>query len=803
MNSEEEEEPLLRYERLEGSVPEILKTDKATCIVCSDRFVVIGTERGQLHVLDMNGAEIRLFRPHKAAVVSISLNMDNSHIASVSGDGSVVIIDLWDESIESFSVSSKPASIAIHPKYPHKEFKAIACASSSSLSLYTVTFFGKKKQKIPNTLEAISAVTWHPEHHIIAFACEEGVKVFDVKRNSLIAFLALPEGKKCMFWKSSDVIVVASAAEVQYVRIQVDQVSCFARFTIDDITISGVAPFDDYLVVFGVPLSSPMPQLIVLSLEGEIVSSDAIPMNEMETFNAADLCLGYFWNYWASMSPISVSDRFFYLLAPTDLIAAKLCGIDDHIRHLLFQHKYKTAWEESIVYRNELRQFKVIDLAERYLENMLRSGFYEEAARKCPQLLEDTVSAWERWIRVFGRAGQMHCIVPWVPLTLSLSLSVVLEMIDHMIQSHPSLMLKCIEKWPFEWYDSGIVVKKVEDRLVSCTSNALDRVLAILCMRDGELVKAIGILARLGDPLVFEMIENNGLFGYVEDKVKELMQVNPVRASRMLLLNRERVSVDTVCIALKSDLHLKHEYLHQLFLDDPLGGQKYHGDQVELYAMYLPSFLLRFLKQSNFYILEKALEVCERFQMDREMVFLLGRTGDTLRALGILVDRLKDWEAALSFVEEHQDPRLWRELVVSSLGYPEFVAGLLDHVGTTQFVDAGFLIEKLPQSMEISGLRDKMLRIVSDYALEVRLRSSTKRILASDCVELLQRLNAVLKLSVGVLPSDVCPVCTNEVGQTVRSSKGVGVFWCGHSYHESCAIGMNSCIVCHPSSRRS
>ncbi len=64
--------------------------------------------------------------------------------------------------------------------------------------------------------------------------------------------------------------------------------------------------------------------------------------------------------------------------------------------------------------------------------------------------------------------------------------------------------------------------------------------------------------------------------------------------------------------------------------------------QVGLYAEYQPDALLNFLRNSNCYLLEDALRVCEAKQMYAEMVCLLRKMGDLPAALALLIDRIRD-----------------------------------------------------------------------------------------------------------------------------------------------------------------
>ena len=54
---------------------------------------------------------------------------------------------------------------------------------------------------------------------------------------------------------------------------------------------------------------------------------------------------------------------------------------------------------------------------------------------------------------------------------------------------------------------------------------------------------------------------------------------------------------------------------------------------------------------------------------------------------------------------------------------PKFVSVLLEHIGA--YVDPLRLIKEIPSGMEIVGLRDRLVKIISDYNLQVS-RKETK-----------------------------------------------------------------------------
>lgn len=55
----------------------------------------------------------------------------------------------------------------------------------------------------------------------------------------------------------------------------------------------------------------------------------------------------------------------------------------------------------------------------------------------------------------------------------------------------------------------------------------------------------------------------------------------------------------------------------------------------------------------------------------------------------------------------------------------QFVSGLLEHIGAFEAVNPLDLIRRIPNGMEIEGLRDRIVKIISDYNLQVDLAFSS------------------------------------------------------------------------------
>ena len=101
---EDDDEPALKYERLGGSVHDLLQKDSASALGYAQQRLVrrppslveglthrlvqaLGTHAGIIHVLDMQGERIKSVKPHSASILDISLDETGDFVATASMDG--------------------------------------------------------------------------------------------------------------------------------------------------------------------------------------------------------------------------------------------------------------------------------------------------------------------------------------------------------------------------------------------------------------------------------------------------------------------------------------------------------------------------------------------------------------------------------------------------------------------------------------------------------------------------------------------------------------------------------------------
>nr|CAB3488657.1 unnamed protein product [Digitaria exilis] len=802
---EEEEEPRLKYQRLGGSVPAILSTDAAASIAVADRMVALGTHNGTLHILDFQGNQVKEIAAHTATINDISFDADGEYIGSCSDDGTVAISSLFSDEKLKFEYHRPMKAIALDPNYS-RNYRRFATGGLAGqvLVLTKKTWGGYHKKVLRDGEGPIHCMKWRAD--LLAWANDAGVKVHDMRTDKGIAFIERPKGiprpeflLPHLVWQDDTVLVIGWGTSVKIAAIRTDlsqglngiqrSIAAVSSEKYVDIVgsfqtgyyISGIAPFGDLLVVLAyIPdeeekekkISASVtsrqgtaqrPEIHLVSWKNDELTTDALPIHGYEHYKAKDYALAH--------APFSGSSNaggqwaagdepLYYIVSPKDIVVVKPRDAEDHIAWLLQHgcHEKALAAVEAGQGRTELLD----EVGSRYLDYLIIERKYAEAAQRCPKLLRGSPSAWERWVFHFAHLRQLPVLVPYIPTESPQLSDTAYEVALVALTTNPSfheLLLTTVKNWPPKLYSASPVISAIEPQLnSSSTTDTLKEVLAELYVINSQYEKALSLYAELLKPEVFEFIEKYSLHDAIRD-------------------------------------------------------------QVELYADYEPRMLLPFLRTSQHYRLDKAYEIFAQRELVREQVFILGRMGNAKEALSTIINKLENIEEAVEFVMEQDDDELWEELIRQCLQKPEMVGMLLEH--TVGNLDPLYIVSLVPDGLEIPRLRDRLVKIVTDYRTETSLRNGCNDILKADCVNLLVKYYHEARRGVYMASMDE-EVHGNKVddgssraserSSTVRSLDiksrtrcgarcclcfdplpiqdiSVIVFYCCHAYHLSCLEG--------------
>lgn len=168
--------------------------------------------------------------------------------------------------------------------------------------------------------------------------------------------------------------------------------------------------------------------------------------------------------------------------------------------------------------------------------------------------------------------------------------------------------------------------------------------------------------------------------------------------------------------------------LNQQAEEGKLIVEQYGDLAVEIFSEYDRELLMDFLRSTIAYTYERASNICEEKHFIPELVYLLSKTGQTRRALFLIIGELGDVSQAISFTKEHPD--LWDDLLDYSMDKPRFIRALLEEVGTA--IDPITLVRRIPDGLEIEGLRDGIGKMIREYEIQYSISDGVAKVLRGE-----------------------------------------------------------------------
>ncbi|KAI9779686.1 MAG: Vacuolar protein sorting-associated protein 41 [Candelina submexicana] len=422
-------------------------------------------------------------------------------------------------------------------------------------------------------------------------------------------------------------------------------------------------------------------------------------------------------------------------------------------------------------------------IGEHWVQQLVDEGDWASAGRVCGQVL-GTSSRWEHWVWLFVQSDKFEEITPFIPtaeLQPPLPSLVYEVVLGHYIAYDTVRLKELLERWPPELYNIRSITTALEDRLRAPDVREdtiqggekgrdwriLMEGLAKLYLADGRPREALRCFIALKDAdAAMNLIRDYRLLDAVSDDIpgllllrvsKEQMRIAPISELEQATSEPIKLLVDDayhgivrpeVVVAQLEENHLLFLffYLRALWTGLSPSEETKSNDRlavegktlvedfgdlaVELFAEYDRSLLMDFLKSSQSYSFEKAKAVCERRNFVTELVYILSKTGETKRALSLIIDKLQDVSQAISFAKSQDDPGLWDDLLDYSMNKPRFIRGLLEEVGTA--INPITLVRRIPEGLEIEGLRAGLSRMIKEYEIQSSISEGVARVLRGE-----------------------------------------------------------------------
>ncbi|XP_050502655.1 vacuolar protein sorting-associated protein 41 homolog [Diabrotica virgifera virgifera] len=822
-SSEDEIEPKLKYVRLSNDVQNILLASSATYIAVHPKFICLGSHWGVIHILDHQGNSIqgKELKAHTVSVNQISIDSNGEFVATCSDDGKVFIHSLFSkENDVQLNLGRLLKTVSLDPLYFKFGINKRFITGDDKLTLYERTFLGNLKSTVLCESEGlVRSLCWG--ENFLAWSSNIGVRVYDMNARCSLGLIkwedhpgiSIDKFRCNLRWADSRTLLIGWVDTVRVCVIRkrsnielanrdlpeylVDPVSTFQT----EFYISGIAPLDQQLVLLGFPKEldehqkSLRPQLYIVEYRDNDytdICTDSLSLRGYEEYSANDYHLD-----------VLLEENRFFIVAPKDVVVASPYDLDDRIQWFIQHNKFDEALDILMQNSRNIYRHTVQSVGIDYLDHLLSRGMYDNAGRLGLRIFGKNPALWEDQIYKFASVHQLRSVSPYIPRSVESKLNPhIYEMILYeylKLDAHGFLNL--VKEWDSGLYNIAAVINAVLEHLLNCEidKNLYLEALAILYSYEKKYDKSLSMYLKLKHKDVFVLIQKHNLYSVIQDMLLDLMDLDHKKTID-LLLQKNTISSDKIVEKLKENpLHL-YRYLDEYDKKNPKG--RYHKELVQLYAVFAKDKLLAFLKKSDHYPIQEALDICQKEKYYPEMVYLLGRIGDTKEALALIVDELKDMQHAVAFCQEHDDSDLWEDLIDRCVTEPEFVTFLLQSIGS--YVDPTMLILKIKKDTQIPGLKNSLVKMLNQYNLQVSVQEGCKKILVSDYFNLQKKLVNVHQRGLAVMEDLVCACCTRKIVERDPSrAVDIAVYNCKHTFHLQCIPeNMTKCGICYTTEQK-
>lgn len=523
-------------------------------------------------------------------------------------------------------------------------------------------------------------------------------------------------------------------------------------------------------------------------------------------------------------------------------------------------------------------------IGDKWIQQLVNAGNWTKAGQTCGKTL-GTPHSWEHWVSIFAdanRHGEIAQYIPTEPFRPPISSWVYELMIGHYISQDRTKLPELLDRWAPDLFSVDSVTSTMEARLRSgeITGHTIEdgvqgrdwRILmdglAKLYIVNGRTSEALKCYIQLQDAdVALTLIRTNHLIDVVADDIPGLLllRISKHQQQEGRLDELEELSIESIRLLVSEAHHgvvrpgdvvkqLKpikamqpflFFYFRALWLGDTAedsGSKKtairdstthrlaaegkslvndYADAALDLFAVYDRDLLFEFLRASSSYDLSYASSICKEHDYVPEYVYVLAKEGRTKEALFMIIEKLNDVSQAIAFAREQDDIELWEDLLNYSMNKPTFIRALLEEAGTS--IDPVALIKKIPEGLEIMGLRESLTRMVKEYELQYSISDGVARVFRGEVAGSMAQLRSGQKQGIRFemskniqstssqllrrkrrqrrrtdvlnIKSGQCSACGQDFELdsyleelTAENSEPLLAFACSHVFHLSCIL---------------
>lgn len=497
---------VLKYDRLRGKILKRIGNDRITTSCLGKLYLVLGTADGHLYILGLGGDLIKSYRPHDRPINCISIDGNNTTIASCSDNGLVVVYSIGsdNEDKETIVHFNEPVkSICLDDNSNGKRERSFIVGGQSGQLVYHRTlWFTQKDIILFNGADSpISNIVWR--RNLVAWADALNVRLIDITTQTAICYLECPSGLDIqytlpciLFWESDSDLFIGWADSFRHLELidinnNLDNKNIIARTVSEwhtDCIICGLSSFDaDNIILLGYPLPNEstlsynqVEVQILARNNGDMICVDILPLKGevhqpwyysfLSTYNC--ICNSRDANKWRLSDIFNIRGGLrglpptTFVIGPQDFVLARVRDVNDRISSALKDHNLKLAVNLAFNDKLSLHHYRYHELMTLYIDDLLDSGQLEEAARECTRLISNDIILWERWIYVFAKRRCLHVISDMIPIERPRLPNPIYELvIETFLHSSSKALLDVVDRWGYldpPVFNRGLLLNRLE-----------------------------------------------------------------------------------------------------------------------------------------------------------------------------------------------------------------------------------------------------------------------------------------------------------------------------------------------------
>ncbi|XP_060651255.1 vacuolar protein sorting-associated protein 41 homolog isoform X2 [Drosophila nasuta] len=505
--------PRFKYQRIRNdNLRQILKTDVITCSAVHSKFLIVGTNRGYVYMLNHEGKSVESnlssgkSHTHSMAVNHIDVDPCGEYVATCSDDGRVNITKLFNwKNNRSFISGKFIKAIALAPE--DKSSRRSFVVGNDKLTLYEPNLLHRLKPRELCAVEgSVLSISW--QGYFVAWASHLGVGVYDLREKCSLGLMkwevptqARQENFRChLRWSNPTTLLIGWVDTIRICVIRKGDAMETSSNNLPGYVLDPVSTFQTSFHICGLaPLAAN--QFVVLGYRKErSVNNKALrpvlcvieyKMNAFEEVCTENINLQGFEEYTVNdynLGSITEENRLF-IITPKDIVVASLASTDDRLEWLIGHNKFEEAMEMS----TQGCSLSLLSVAIMYINHLLDIKKYEDAAKLCLRELGNNKALWEEHVLKFAKCQQLRCLSAYLPTLEDCTMDphfyemVLFEFLKFDVNG----FLKLIKEWPPQLYDGWAIINLIHETFRKQSTNELLESIALLYIYQGDSNSAL------------------------------------------------------------------------------------------------------------------------------------------------------------------------------------------------------------------------------------------------------------------------------------------------------------------------